>query len=89
VVLAAKVDGVHVHAAVVGPVVSEGDDELDAGLLGGVDDLVEALDRDGGLAVVPPLEDDLGGGALAAVLGETGGVVGGVLVVEAPGAENV
>ena len=90
VVLAAEVDGVHVHAAIVSPVVSQGDDELHAGLGGGVDDLVEGLDVHSRLAVVPLLEDDLGGaGTLVAVLGKALGVVRGVLVVEAPGAEDL
>lgn len=47
VVLAAEVGGRDVHTAVVGPVVGEGDDELDAELFGGADDAVECLEAGG------------------------------------------
>lgn len=88
-VLAAEVDGIHVHATVVRPVVRQGHNQLYAGLRGPVYHLIEGLDVDCGLAILPHLEVNLSlAGALAAVLGETLRVVGGVLVVETPGAED-
>lgn len=68
-VLASKVDGVDVHASVVGPVVGECDDELDADFAGRVDDFVEGLNVYRGLAVRPALENDFSpAGTFAAVL---------------------
>lgn len=89
-VLAAEVDRVHVHATVVSPVVRQGDDQLHSDVSSRIDHLVEALNVDRGHAVLPKLHDNLGRArALAAVLREALGIVGGVLVVEAPGAEDL
>lgn len=88
-ILASKVDSVHVHTTIVCPIVGEGNDELDSDLGGGVNNLVEALNIDSRLAIVPSLKDDLGSRTLAAVLRKTVRVVGGVLVVEAPGSEDL
>jgi hypothetical protein len=90
VVLAAKVDGVHIHTAVISPVVGQSHDELDANFLSGLDNLVEAADVNGGRSIgVEPLEDNLGRpGALAAILGQATRDVGAVLVIEPPSAEN-
>lgn len=69
VVLSAEVDGVDVHASIVGPVVGQSDDQLHADFAGGVDDFVKSLHIDGGLAVGPALEDDFGSSSsFAAVL---------------------
>lgn len=89
-VLAAGVDSVDVHAAIVGPVVGQGDEELDAVLGGGIDDLVKARQVNGGCPVrLEPLEDCVGRTrALGAVGGQSRRVVGPVLVVEAPGPED-
>jgi len=90
VILAAEVDGVDVHAAVVGPVVGQGDEEFCAHLDGGVDDLVEGGDIDLGCSVgVPPLKYNVGRtGALVSVAGQASGNSSAVLFVEAPGPED-
>lgn len=89
-VLPAEVDSVHVHAAIISPVVGQGHNEFHVGLGRGVHYLVEWLHVNSWLAILPKLEYDLRrAGALATVLRETLGVVSGVLVVEAPGAENL
>ncbi len=89
-VLAAKVDRVDVHAAIIGPVVSERNEELNPSLVRGLYNLVEARKVNGARAVgVPHLEDDLGrAGALVAIVGQATRNVGAILVVEPPGAED-
>ena len=90
-VLSPQVDSVNIHAAIIGPVVRQRNDQFHTGFRRCVDDFVETADVDRRFPVRPPaLEDDFcATGSFAAVLGQTGWVVGGVLVVEAPGAENV
>lgn len=89
-VLAPKVDGVHVHAAVIGPVVRQSHNELDVRVQGCVDHLVETRNIDGWLAIIPQLEDNLrGSGAFATVSRKSLRVVRGVLVIEAPGPEDI
>ena len=51
VVPAAGVDSVDVHAAIVCPIVGQGNEELDAVLGGGVDDLIKARQVNGGCPV--------------------------------------
>jgi hypothetical protein len=88
VVASAVVDGVDVHAAVVGPVVGEGEDELDAGGLGGLDDVLEDAQVNGDGAVgLEPLEDSVVGTSV--VPGEAAGDVGAILVVEGPGTHDL
>ncbi len=88
-VLEAEVGGVHIHPAVIRPVVRQGDNEFQAYFRGRIDDLVELGDVDGRRAVVPPLKDSLRtAGAFVAVLGEAVRVVRRILVVEAPCAED-
>lgn len=90
VVLASKIDGVDVHASVVGPVVRECYDELDADFASRVDDFVEGLDVDRRLSVRPALENDFSpAGTFAAVLWQAFGDVCDVLIVEAPRAKHV
>lgn len=68
-VLPAKIDGKNVHASIVGPVIGEGDNELNIGFSSGVNHLVELGDVDGGCAIFPPLENGVGcARAFAAVL---------------------
>jgi hypothetical protein len=89
VVVEAEVGGVHVHSAVVGPVVRQGDNEFDADVRGRNDDLVELGDVDGRRTVGPPLEDSFGiARAFVAVLGIPIRIVCDVLVVEAPCTED-
>lgn len=88
VILAAQVHRVDVHAAVVSPIVDEGDDQLDSRLLRRVDHLVKRLQVDGGRAVRPPLEDDVGGtGPFASIVRQATVDKGGVPVIESPGAK--
>lgn len=56
----AEVDGVHVHATVVGPVVRQSNNELHARLLRCPYNLVEGLNVDGGPVEVPALEHNFG-----------------------------
>lgn len=88
VVFAAQVHGVDVHAAIVGPVVGQGDDELDAFFGGGVDHFVKGRDVDGGFAVGEPLEDDFVRTSIA-ILRKTTRDCGCVFVVEAPCTEDI
>lgn len=85
--LEAVVDRVDVHAAVVGPVVRQGDNKLHSRVLRGLDDLVQGGEVDlHGAVRQEPLENGLL--VSLAVLGEAVGVIGGVLVMEPPGAEH-
>lgn len=59
-VLPAKVNSKDVHTTVVGPVISEGDNEFDSDLSGGIDYLVKLGDVDGRSAIGPPLENSIG-----------------------------
>ena len=87
-VLSPEINGVDVHAAVVGPVVGQRDNELGADLLRGVDNLVEGSQiDDGGAVSLEPLKHNLGRFA-GAVLGQPVGRVGAVLVIEAPRPED-
>lgn len=89
VILPTQVDGVYIHASVIGPVVRKSHDQLDADFTRGVDDLVESFDIYGRLTVSPALEDHFcTSGAFTAVLRQTGRVVGNVLVVETPCAKD-
>ena len=79
-----EVDSVDVHAAVVGPVVGQRNDELDVGLECCIDNLVQGGQVDGRSAVlVEPLKHDVVGLA-GAIVGQSVLDVGAVLVVEAP-----
>lgn len=89
VVLTTQVDRVHVHAAIVGPVVSERDEELDANLRGGIYHLVEGLDVDGRGPIGEPLENNIRvAGPFASVFGQPIWVIRNILVIESPGAKN-
>jgi len=89
-VLATDVGGVDVHPAIVGPIVGEGHDQLDACIGRSVDDLVEGRHIDRPLALCPSLEDDLGTtSAFSAVLRKSVRVVGDVLFVETPSTEDL
>jgi hypothetical protein len=90
VVFAAKVDRVHIHAAVVSPVVGQSNDELDANFISSLDNLVEAADVNGGRSVgVEPLEHNFGSpSALTTIVGQATRDVGAILVIETPSAEN-
>lgn len=88
-VLAAKVDSVDIHTTVVGPIVGQGNNQFTTHFLRSIDDLVERSQVDGGSAVRPGLEDDIGGSCtFVAVFRETAGDVGCIFVVEAPGAKD-
>ena len=89
-ILAAQVHGVDVHAAVVGPIVDKRDDQLHSRLLCRVDHLVKWLQVDGGCAVRPPLEDDVGGTSpFASIVRHATVGGGGVLVIETPGTKDL
>ena len=84
-VLPAEVDSVHVHTAIVGPVVGQSNNELDIRLGGAFNHLVETREINCRLAILPPLEHAI---VLAtSVLREPTGVVSDILVVETPSAE--
>jgi hypothetical protein len=89
-VSATKVDGVDIHASIVGPVVCKSDNELDTSLSRGIDNFVKSLDVNGRLTIHPALEDDFSAsGALTTMLWEPFRDVCDVLVVETPCPENV
>lgn len=89
-ILSPEIDSIHVHTAVIRPVIRQGDDELDPDLLGSSHDFVERLQIYGRLPVIPPLENHSSpAGAFASILGESIGVRGNVAVVETPCAEDV
>lgn len=89
-VLSAEVYGVHVHTAVIGPVVCQRNNELGADLLSSVDHLVKMRNVDLGCAIaVPPLKDNLGrAGTFAAIVGKAARYKGPVLIVETPGPKS-
>ena len=65
VVLMTKIDGVDIHTTVVGPVVGEGHDQLNIGLLSGLDDSIKLLKTsgsivDGDTAILPFCEPSTG-----------------------------
>ena len=69
VVLPTQINCIYVHTAIVGPVVSERDEQLDADFGGRIDDLIKGLDIDRGGTVGEALEDDLGvAGPFASIL---------------------
>ena len=89
-VFAAKVDGVNVHASIIGPVVRECHNQFDSGLARSVDHFVKGGHINRRLAVGPALEDDLSAtGAFTTVLWKTFWDVRDILVVEAPSTEDV
>jgi hypothetical protein len=89
-VLSTKIDGVDIHASIVGPVVGKGNNEFNASLACGIDNFVKSLDVYSRLAIGPALEDDFGASsALTTVLWETFRDVCDILVVETPCSENV
>lgn len=59
-VLSTQVDGVYIHASIIGPVVCEGNDQLYARVLRSCNHLVERLQIDGLRPIVPKLEHDVG-----------------------------
>jgi len=88
VVPPSEVNSVDVHAAIVGPVVGQGNDELDVRLESRVDNLVKRSQVDGRSAIfVEPLKHDVVGLA-GAIVGQSVLDVGAVLVVEAPRPKN-
>lgn len=87
-VLPPEVDSVDIHAAIVGPVVGQGNDKLDVRLERSVDHLVKGGQVDGRSAVlVEPLKHDVVGLA-GTVVGQSVLDIGAVLVVEAPGPKD-
>ena len=86
----AQIHRVNIHPAIIGPVVRQRHNQLNAHLLRGIDHLVERLQVDRRRPVRPPLEHDLRvSGPFAAVVRQPAGDVRAVLVVEAPGAEGL
>lgn len=87
-VTAAQVDGVRVHAAVVGPVVGQGENQLHAGGFGSLDDILEnrQVNSDGAV-ILEPLGDTVLGARV--VLRDAAGNVGAVVVVEGPGTNDL
>ena len=89
-VLSTKIDSIHVHAAIVGPVVCKSNDEFDSGFLSSSHHLVEWLKVDCGLSIVPPLQNNLGFAcAFSSILWESTGNRRYVSVVETPGAKGI
>jgi hypothetical protein len=91
VILPPQVDSINIHAPIISPIVRQRNNELHTHFRRGIDDFVESRNVYRRLTIrAPALEDDFrAAGAFAAVLGQAGRVVGGVLVVEAPGAEDL
>src|SRR5687768_5204702 len=85
VVLTAEVDGIHIHASVIGPVVCERNDELDASFSRSINNLVEWRDIDDRCSIGPDLEGDL---IAAIVLRQARRIISSILVVEAPGTHH-
>jgi hypothetical protein len=91
VVLASQIDSIDIHAPIISPIIRQRDNQLHTNFRRGVDDFVESRNIYGRLTIrAPALEDNFcTAGAFATVLGQAGRVVGGVLVVETPGAEDL
>jgi len=69
VILATKVNGVHIHTTIVGPIVSQGYNQLAADLRCCIDDFIEGCHIDRGFTICPSLEDDFSGpGTFSSVL---------------------
>jgi len=89
VILPPQINSINIHPSIISPVVCQRDNELHADFRRRINDFVETRHVDRRLAVLPALENDFcGARAFAAVLRQAGRVVGGVFVVEAPGAED-
>jgi hypothetical protein len=85
-----QIHGVNVHSTVVGPVVRQGNNELDSDLVGSGDHLVEWLDIDSRLPIIPPLENNwCATRAFASVLWQTSRDCRHVSIVETPCAEDL
>lgn len=90
VVFSTKVDRVNVHASIIGPVIRECHYQFDPGLACGIDDFVKGRHINRRLAVCPALEDDFSPtSTLSTVLWESFRDVCDILVIEAPGTEDV
>ena len=90
VILTPEVDSIHIHTAVIRPVVRQSHDELDPDLLSSSHDFIKRLQVDSRLSVIPPLENHSSpAGAFASILRESVGVRGHVAVVETPCAEDI
>lgn len=89
-VLPAQVDSIHIHPAIISPVVRQRDNQLNPRPLGSPDNLVEWFEVNHRRAVVPPLEDDLGcSGAFAAIIREAPFNGCDVFIIEPPCAEDI
>lgn len=83
-----EVDRVYIHAPVVSPVVSERDDQLDAGLLCSVDYFIERCEVDCRVAILPPLEHNARVSSTFSVIVRKAPInMSPVLIVDAPGTE--
>ena len=88
-ILATKVNGVHIHTTIVGPIVGQRHNQLAADLRCCIDDFVERCYIDGRFTIYPSLEDDFSGpGTFSSVLRQSASDICCILVVEAPSAED-
>lgn len=89
-VLSTKIDSVDIHASIIGPVVCESHNELDAGLARGIDNFVESRDINRRLAILPALENDWSASStFTAVLWKSSRIICDVLVIETPRSEDI
>jgi len=89
VILATKVNSVHIHTTIVGPIVGQRYNQLAADLRCCIDDFIEGCDIDRGFTICPSLEDDFSGpGTFGSILRQSASNICCILVVEAPSAED-
>ena len=88
-ILATKINGVHIHTTIVGPIVGQRYNQLASDLRCCVDDFIEGCYIDGGFTIRPSLEDDFGGpGTFSSILRQSASDICCILVVETPSAED-
>jgi hypothetical protein len=88
-ILSPEIDGINIHSSIIGPIVRQRNNQLHADFRCRIDDFVKTGNIYRRLAILPALEYDFcGSSSFAAVLRQAGWVVGCILVVETPRAEN-